>query len=294
MASKKPGPKSKTQPQAARQEDMSSSSSSSSSGFLIAPRRPEAPLQQHQDNLPSTSRPRPGVLHNSNPSRSAERDSGFVTREVVTGDGVAEDGAGADKSSDSSRFLDDDLTGEIDAFCKIYSTQNCIFIGCNVESNRKRNRENLEEDDNGNRDHGGEEEQEDVQQAHRATNPTPKLRVKQTARKSTAGRVQIQPPKRIYEDPSRKRQRTSGKVPVKKQPTKRKFRPGVKALQEIRKFQKTTNNLIPALPFSRLAREICQEVAVGQPDLRFQSAAIKVTFFHSHRFYVGPGVGLFQ
>ncbi len=99
----------------------------------------------------------------------------------------------------------------------------------------------------------------------------------------TAGRVIIKPPKKIHEDIPRKRQKTSTtpkparpKVPA-KQPARKKYRPGVKALQEIRKYQKSTNNLIPALPFSRLVREICQEVAghrVG--ELRFQSAAIQV------------------
>ena len=109
--------------------------------------------------------------------------------------------------------------------------------------------------------------------------------VRQTARKSTAGRVIIKPPKKIHEDNPRKMQKTSTthmtarprpKVPS-KQLIRKKYRPGVKALQEIRKYQKSTNNLIPALPFSRLVREICQEVAghrVG--ELRFQSAAIQV------------------
>ena len=112
--------------------------------------------------------------------------------------------------------------------------------------------------------------------------------VRQTAQKSTAaaepGRVTIKPPKKIHEDPPSKRQKTTGKsvrprMPVKQpQPAKKKYRPGTKALQEIRKFQNTTNNLIPALPFSRLVREICQEVASHHGgELRFQSVAIKVT-----------------
>ena len=109
--------------------------------------------------------------------------------------------------------------------------------------------------------------------------------VRQTARKNTTepGRVTIKPPKKIHEDPPSKRQKTDGesvrpRMPVKQpQPAKKKYRPGTKALQEIRKFQNTTNNLIPALPFSRLVREICQEVARHHGgELRFQSAAIKV------------------
>eukprot|EP00386_Alphamonas_edax_P008681 GDKI01028278.1.p1 GENE.GDKI01028278.1~~GDKI01028278.1.p1 ORF type:complete len:167 (-),score=26.10 GDKI01028278.1:30-530(-) len=38
-------------------------------------------------------------------------------------------------------------------------------------------------------------------------------------------------------------------------------RPGTKALQEIRRFQKTTDLLIPKLPFSRLVKEIQNENA---------------------------------
>ena len=127
--------------------------------------------------------------------------------------------------------------------------------------NRKRNSGGLEDesDDNDNR-----------------VNPTPVVR--QTARKSTTGRVIIKQPKKIYEDIPRKRQKTSTTPkPATPKPARKKYRPGVKALQEIRKYQKSTNNLIPALPFSRLVREICQEVAghrVG--ELRFQSAAIQV------------------
>ena len=38
------------------------------------------------------------------------------------------------------------------------------------------------------------------------------------------------------------------------------YRPGTRALMEIRKFQQETNLLIPALPFSRVVREVCDEV----------------------------------
>ena len=125
MATKKPGPRSKTQSQEVKQ-DLSSSSSSLSSGFLISPRRQEVPLQQHQNSLHSSTRPpRPRVLKNSNPNRYAEPDSGFINREDVTDEVTTEEGtdcgytdrAKADESSGgSSRFLDDDLEGEIDTF----------------------------------------------------------------------------------------------------------------------------------------------------------------------------------
>ncbi|KAI9881940.1 MAG: hypothetical protein M1823_006347 [Watsoniomyces obsoletus] len=37
------------------------------------------------------------------------------------------------------------------------------------------------------------------------------------------------------------------------------YRPGVVALREIRRLQKTTQLLIPKVPFARLAREIAQD-----------------------------------
>lgn len=40
------------------------------------------------------------------------------------------------------------------------------------------------------------------------------------------------------------------------QKKKRRFRPGTVALREIRRYQKTTNLLIPKLPFQRLIREV--------------------------------------
>ena len=56
-------------------------------------------------------------------------------------------------------------------------------------------------------------------------------------------------------------------------PGRRRHRPGTKALLEIRKYQKTTSLLIPRLLFSRVIREICEQV-VPRASLRFQSAAI--------------------
>jgi len=57
-------------------------------------------------------------------------------------------------------------------------------------------------------------------------------------------------------------------------PGKRRYRPGTRALMEIRRYQKSTNLLIPKLPFSRIIREICDKV-VPRGHLRFQSAAIQ-------------------
>jgi histone H3 len=49
------------------------------------------------------------------------------------------------------------------------------------------------------------------------------------------------------------------------------YRPGVVALREIRKYQKGTELLIRKLPFQRVCRELTHEI---NNDLRFQSSAL--------------------
>ncbi|VDK71376.1 unnamed protein product [Litomosoides sigmodontis] len=55
---------------------------------------------------------------------------------------------------------------------------------------------------------------------------------------------------------------------------KRRYKPGVRALQEVRRLQRTVNLLIPRAPFQRLVREIAMNVSETSVDLRFQSLAI--------------------
>ena len=52
---------------------------------------------------------------------------------------------------------------------------------------------------------------------------------------------------------------------------KRRGRPGAAALREIRKYQKSTEPVIPKLPFQRLVKEIALEY---RPDVRFRPQAI--------------------
>ena len=87
-------------------------------------------------------------------------------------------------------------------------------------------------------------------------------RTKQTARKSTGGKA---PRKQLATKAARKAPVTGG---VKKA---RRWRPGIVALREIRKYQKSTDLLIRKLPFQRLTREIAQDF---KTDLRFQGSAV--------------------
>ena len=90
-------------------------------------------------------------------------------------------------------------------------------------------------------------------------------KTKQTAHKQIIG-VEKAPRKMVSTKAARK------SVPI-KFPIKRshRYRPGIVALREIRKFQKTTELLIKKLPFQRVVKEISSEY---KSDLRFQSQAI--------------------
>ena len=78
-------------------------------------------------------------------------------------------------------------------------------------------------------------------------------RTKQTARKSTGK----QP--RTPRKPKLPR-KTGGQTSSEAGPSRpHRYRPGTRALMEIRKYQKSTENLIPAAPFIRVVREIMQD-----------------------------------
>lgn len=61
----------------------------------------------------------------------------------------------------------------------------------------------------------------------------------------------------------------SGSRPSVKKPHR--YRPGTIALREIRKYQKSTDLLMPRRPFQRLVREIAGEL---KNEIRFQSSAL--------------------
>ena len=56
-----------------------------------------------------------------------------------------------------------------------------------------------------------------------------------------------------------------------KAPKKHRFRPGMVALREVRKYQRSTQLLLPLAPFQRLVRQITSKI---DGNLRFQSQAI--------------------
>jgi len=115
---------------------------------------------------------------------------------------------------------------------------------------------------------GGGEKADRRKQSTPVKNNLPAAHPKQVAKKST-GAIKLKGGKKPPVAQKAPREMTA------KQPAvARKFRPGHQALREIRKYQKSTDCLIPKLPFSRLVREIATNVASNIQDLRFQSTAI--------------------
>ena len=96
------------------------------------------------------------------------------------------------------------------------------------------------------------------------------VRTKQTARRSTGGRPA--PSMQVSQQAALRVAPHVGAASVAGPATKkRRFRPGVVALREIRKYQTSTGLLIRKKPFQRLVREIAQ---THKTDFRFQSHAL--------------------
>ena len=106
-------------------------------------------------------------------------------------------------------------------------------------------------------------------------------RTKQTATRSgTGGKV---PRKQL----AHKASKTLAGASELKKPHR--FRPGTVALREIRKYQRSTELLLPRLPFQRVVREIAQRVAPTglEGELRFQAAALAALQEASEAYLVG-------
>lgn len=65
--------------------------------------------------------------------------------------------------------------------------------------------------------------------------------------------------------------------------SKKRFRPGALALKEIRRYQNSTELLVPRANFQRIVREVARAVLV---DVRFQSTAIIALHFAAEAYMV--------
>jgi histone H3 len=107
-------------------------------------------------------------------------------------------------------------------------------------------------------------------------------RTKMAASKATGGKA---PRKQVASKAARKYQNTAaGKGDIKKP---HRFRPGVVALREIRRYQKSTELLIRRLPFHRLVRELAQNYSIHGSDLRFQRSAMEAIQEAAEAYLIG-------
>ena len=111
---------------------------------------------------------------------------------------------------------------------------------------------------------------------YRKTHHICRNRTKQTARKSTGGKA---PRKQLNTKSARKSAKTTGGI---KKPHR--YRPGTVALREIRRYQKSSDLLIPKLPFQRTVREIAQDY---KSDLRFQGSTVMALHEAAEAYLVG-------
>lgn len=102
------------------------------------------------------------------------------------------------------------------------------------------------------------------------------VRTKQTARKTFPPRGKLMKLRTKRERVSGAKLKVRSDVASENTPAikRRRYKPGIRALQEIRRLQRTVNLLIPRAPFQRLVREIALNILNKGEDLRFQSIAI--------------------
>jgi len=108
--------------------------------------------------------------------------------------------------------------------------------------------------------------------------PAAMERTKQTARRSTGGKA----PAGLAQAAAWRATKAGSKPAV-----KRRYRPGMVALRDIRKFQRSGELLLSKLPFKRLVREVAQEYTNAP---RFQASAV-LALQEAAEAYL---VGLFQ
>lgn len=108
-------------------------------------------------------------------------------------------------------------------------------------------------------------------------------RTKQCARSSSGGKVPRFPlvPSRASSGKWPKQKIVPGELGSVKKP---RYRPGAKALKEIRMYQKTTELLIPRAPFQRLVREIALNL---NTQIRFQSTAVMMLQQAAEAYIIG-------
>ncbi len=88
--------------------------------------------------------------------------------------------------------------------------------------------------------------------------------------------------KLALKSPSKKISKSKLSAPAERK--KFRFKPGTVALREIKRYQKSTEALVPRAPFQRLVRSVCSDI---DPNLRFQSQALVALQEASEAYLVG-------
>ena len=115
-------------------------------------------------------------------------------------------------------------------------------------------------------------------------------RTKQTARKSTGGKA---PRKKLATKGGRREtimaeRRAAARIGIGRKPHR--YRPGTVALREIRRYQKGVELLIPKLRFSRLCREVLQDMGkevCNKPDWRMTLSSLMANQEAAEAYLVG-------
>lgn len=105
-------------------------------------------------------------------------------------------------------------------------------------------------------------------------------RTKQTARKSTGGKA---PRKQLATKAARKSAIQSASQGTKKL----RYKSGMVALKEIRRYQKSTENVVRKAPFQRMVRDITSKI---RDDMRYQAQCLSAL----HEAFENHIVGLFE
>src|ERR1700687_2241102 len=96
--------------------------------------------------------------------------------------------------------------------------------------------------------------------------------------KKVGGRKSIgkRPKFKLPATPSTSARAAAPPITAEQRKHKHRFRPGTRAIMEIRKYQRSTDLLIRKLPFARLVRQICNEY-YSRPgeEFRWQASAIE-------------------
>ncbi|CAL8088340.1 unnamed protein product [Orchesella dallaii] len=138
----------------------------------------------------------------------------------------------------------------------------------------------------------------DVRPGPSRATPTPSVTPSASTAATTPGRTRSQNATATASTPQRDRDATQtetirrrlrmtasgGAQGISRRGTTRRYRPGFIAMQEIRKYQKSTELLIPRLSFQRLVREVCQAF---KSDFRFQAAALAALQEAAEAYLVG-------